>query len=78
MLSGAVFVDAGNLWYDNTTATLSDAAALIRPSDFRYNVGAGIRLKLPIGIVRLDGGFNLDPRSGESVGAIHVDMGQAF
>jgi outer membrane protein assembly factor BamA len=68
-LLGAVFVDAGNL--------LPDAGA---PSldDMRYGIGVGLRYNLPIGPMRLDYGFNPDPRADEAFGAFHFSFGFAF
>jgi len=66
---GAVFGDAGNL--------VSQAASF-GLADMRYAVGAGLRYYLPIGAVRLDYGWNPDPRNGEAVGAFHFAIGVAF
>lgn len=68
-LHGAVFGDAGNL--------VSQAASF-GLADMRYAVGAGLRYYLPIGAVRLDYGWNPDPRNGEAVGAFHFAIGVAF
>ena len=68
-VSGALFVDAGNL--------------LERAEDFgfgemRYAVGFGLRYKLPIGPLRLDYGVNPSPQAGEAFGAFHFSFGFAF
>jgi outer membrane protein assembly factor BamA len=68
-LFGAVFVDAGNLH-----SALDDAGI----EDMRYAVGVGLRYKLPVGPVRLDVGFNPNPKLGEAWGAIHFSFGFAF
>jgi outer membrane protein assembly complex protein YaeT len=77
MISGAAFFDAGNVWYFKA-GSLRKTAAMIDFKDLRYNAGLGVRVKLPVGIIRLDGGLKLDRRADEPVGAIHLDMGQAF
>jgi outer membrane protein assembly complex protein YaeT len=65
----ATFVDVGNVW--------------ARPSDFRFNdlrtsAGFGIRVRTPFVILRFDYGWKLDRRPGESRGAFHFSIGQAF
>lgn len=67
---GAVaFFDLGNVWS--------------RPEDFtfrhlRYSPGIGLRLETPIGIGRLDYGFNPWPKPGEKHGQLWVSLGHAF
>jgi outer membrane protein assembly complex protein YaeT len=68
-LSGALFVDAGNV-----ISQFSNA----EPDDMRFAVGVGVRYKLPIGPIRLDVGFNPDPKRGEKWGAIQFSFGFAF
>ena len=65
----ATFVDVRNVWE--------------RPSDFRFSdlrasVGFGIRLRTPFVLLRFDYGWKLDRRLGESRGAFHFSIGQAF
>jgi outer membrane protein insertion porin family len=76
-VSGAVFFDAGNLWYSNS-GTMGGTAALIDFNDIRYNVGAGLRVKLPFGIVRFDAALKIDRKQDEPAGAFQIDMGQMF
>ncbi len=52
-----VFYDAGNVYNDFNTFDLGD---------MRQAVGFGIRLLTPVGPIRLDWGFKLDRRPGES------------
>jgi len=68
IVGGAVFVDAGNIWrrYNEISTAL------------RYGIGAGLRLNTPLGNVRLDYGVKFDPRKGESFGALHFAIGEAF
>jgi outer membrane protein assembly complex protein YaeT len=66
---GAVFVDAGNLLPDARSPGLND---------MRYGVGLGLRYNLPIGPVRIDYGFNPNPRANEASGAFNFSFGFAF
>jgi outer membrane protein assembly complex protein YaeT len=76
-LSGAAFVDFGNVWSD---ALEFDLGSL------RYAVGPGIRYQTPIGPARLDLGYQLNPIDGLLVDGvpqkrrmrIHFSVGQAF
>ena len=56
-VSGALFVDAGNL-----LASAEDVGF----DDMRYAIGFGLRYKLPIGPLRLDYGVNPGPAHGRS------------
>jgi outer membrane translocation and assembly module TamA len=52
-------------------------------TDLRAAAGFGIRYRSPVGPVRLDLGFNLDPRElvpdrRERRTVLHVSLGQAF
>ena len=69
ILGGAVFIDAGNVWTDIKSAHFKD---------IRYDIGLGLRLNSPIGIARLDYGFNVDPEADEASGKLFLGMGQAF
>ena len=54
--SGAViFLDGGNVWYDQWDFNLND---------LRYDVGPGLRYQTPIGPIRADLGFQLNPIPG--------------
>ncbi|MEJ2627966.1 MAG: outer membrane protein assembly factor, partial [bacterium] len=69
MFNGTVFLDMGNVW--------------LRPQDFGYNKfrfspGLGLRLDTPIGVGRIDLGFNWDPEPGEPQCIWSFSMGQAF
>jgi outer membrane protein insertion porin family len=68
MLGGVVFIDGGNIWqeYDEI------------PQGLRWGVGAGVRLRTPLGSIRLDYGFKLDRREDESKGSLHFAIGEAF
>ncbi len=68
-LHGAVFADVGNV------GTRDDAFGL---SDLRFGVGAGLRLVLPIGPIRLDGAANPDRRPGEETWVLNLSVGLPF
>ncbi len=67
--STAAFADAGNVY------RLASEMAL---SDLRYTAGVGLRYKSALGPLRLDWGFKLDRRPGESASHVHVTIGHAF
>lgn len=67
-LFGAVFLDYGNVGFE-----FEDYF-----DDFRAGVGAGLRYLLPVGAVRLDGGYNPARRQDESSFEIHLSVGMAF
>jgi outer membrane protein insertion porin family len=69
-LSGAVFVDAGNVWSDPDQMSLSD---------LKYAPGAGVRYRTPVGPIRLD----VARRTSTDEGFLpkwvfHISIGSAF
>jgi outer membrane protein assembly complex protein YaeT len=76
-LSGVIFLDAGNVWEDPWTFDFSD---------MRYSVGPGLRYNTPIGPLRADIGYQLNPIPGLLVRGepetrrfrFHFSIGQAF
>jgi outer membrane protein insertion porin family/translocation and assembly module TamA len=75
---GAVaFLDTGNVWAESWG---------IRLNNLRYAVGTGLRYQTPIGPIRLDWGYQLNPIPGLVVNGqpqtrrwrIHFSIGQAF
>lgn len=76
-LSGVLFVDAGNVWTDPWRFDVGD---------LRLDAGPGLRYLTPIGPIRFDVGFQLNPIEGLLVdGApqkrrfrLHFSIGQAF
>jgi outer membrane protein insertion porin family len=76
-LGAVAFFDAGNVW---------STAWTIRPSDLRYDIGPGIRYMTPVGPLRFDFGYQLNPIPGLLVNGqpeqrrwrIHFSIGQAF
>jgi outer membrane protein insertion porin family len=68
-IRGALFVDAGNVFTPPFTYRLNE---------LRYAVGPGIRYLTPIGPLRLDVGFVLDPGKNEDPYRLDFSIGQAF
>jgi len=68
-LSIAPFADAGNLLPEAGDAGLDD---------LDYAAGIGLRYQTPIGPLRVDYGFNLDPGEREPSGSLHITFGLAF
>lgn len=76
-LSAVAFVDAGNVWVNAWDINLND---------LRYWVGPGLRYNTPIGPVRVDLGFQLNPIPGLLIEGepeqrhwrVHFSIGQAF
>lgn len=67
LLEGGLFLDVGNAWEGR-----------IDVSDLRWAAGLGLRLRTPIGPLRVDGGYLLDARPGESRTVFHLAIGHAF
>lgn len=68
-LMGVAFYDTGNLWDNGQDIDLGD---------LRESAGFGIRWYSPMGPLRLEEGFVLDPKPGESTSRLEFSMGQAF
>ena len=76
-LSSVLFLDAGNAWSDSFDLHLDD---------LRYTLGTGLRYVTPIGPVRVDFGYQLNPIEGLIVDGeleprrwrLHFSIGQAF
>jgi outer membrane protein insertion porin family len=67
-LRGAVFYDVGNVWED-----VSDFG-----DEFKSGVGVGVRVKTPLGPVKVDWGYGLDHEPGESKSKFHFSMSRGF
>ena len=67
-LRGLLFFDAGNVWTKDESLSL----------DLRPTAGGGVRVATPFGLVRVELGFNLDKRAGESSSAMHLTVGSTF
>jgi outer membrane protein insertion porin family len=76
-LGGVLFVDTGNVWTDLRSVDFGD---------IRYAVGTGLRYQTPVGPIRLDYGYQLNPIPGLLVNGapqlrqwrVHFSIGQAF
>jgi outer membrane protein insertion porin family/translocation and assembly module TamA len=76
-LSGVLFADAGNVWQNAWDFNLND---------LRYDVGPGLRYATPIGPIRVDLGYQINPIPRLLVNGvpeprhfrIHFSIGQAF
>ena len=76
-LGGVLFFDAGNVWTDGWT---------IKFDDLRYAVGPGLRYQTPVGPVRFDIGWQINPIPDLLVNGqpqsrrwrMHFSIGQAF
>jgi outer membrane protein insertion porin family len=68
-LAAAVFSDVGNVY-----PLVSD----LDLHDLRYTAGVGLRYKSALGPLRVDWGYKLDRRPGESAYHVHLTIGHAF
>jgi outer membrane protein assembly complex protein YaeT len=69
IVDGVVFADIGNVYNRVSDFTLSD---------LRESGGVGLRLRTPWFLVRVDYGFPLDRRPGESRSRLFFSIGQAY
>ncbi|MDO9463539.1 MAG: BamA/TamA family outer membrane protein, partial [Deltaproteobacteria bacterium] len=68
-LKGVVFFDAGNAFREEDSYNLTD---------LRTSVGFGFRWFSPIGPLRLEWGYNIDPEPGEESSSWDFTIGGAF
>jgi outer membrane protein insertion porin family len=71
-MRGAVFFDIGN----NLDERDRVQDLFIRQA--RYAAGIGIRFNSPLGAIRVDWGFNLNPRENEKFQVLHFSAGTTF
>jgi outer membrane translocation and assembly module TamA len=69
-LGGAAFYDVGNVY---TNVTLKNVF-----TDLSHTVGFGLRYKTPVGPVRIDIGYLLNPPPGAKSHQLFITLGQAF
>ena len=69
IIGGVVFLDMGNVY---------PSLSQMRPLSLRSGAGFGLRLTLGALIGRVDMGFKLAPRAGESPYRLYVSIGQSF
>ncbi|MFZ2225658.1 MAG: outer membrane protein assembly factor BamA [Candidatus Deferrimicrobium sp.] len=68
-LIGAVFVDAGSVWFANDP---------VNGFDLRKTSGLGLRYLTPVGPIGLDYAWKLDRRGGETAAEWHFTIGAVF
>lgn len=68
-VSGVVFYDAGNVFAEDQNYTFSD---------IRTSVGAGVRWYSPLGPIRVEYGYILNPRPDDPVGNVEFSIGTVF
>ena len=78
-IGGVVFFDGGNVWPERLDFDFSD---------MKYDIGAGIRYRTPVGPLRFDFGYQLtkidgliiggDPKNNDRRWRVHFSVGQAF
>lgn len=74
-LKGAFFVDAGNVW----ARPDSEPREGYITQGIKMGVGAGVRIRTPIGPVKLDFGFPINPDDHqEDSGRFHFSMSRGF
>ncbi|SHI57531.1 Beta-barrel assembly machine subunit BamA [Malonomonas rubra DSM 5091] len=67
-LKGLLFYDIGNAWLKHEDYG----------SDWRHSAGAGIRWNSPLGPLRFEWGYNLDPRDDEDQSVFEFTIGKPF
>ncbi len=60
------------------TGNVFSRVSAIRLGQLREVAGIGLRYRSPFGPLRLDWGFKLDRREGESLQQLHLGVGYAF
>lgn len=70
MIKGAVFIDGGEVWKDTSDAFTSN---------LKFGTGVGVRVKTPLGPVKLDYGWPLsDNHDDEKTGRFYFSMSHGF
>ena len=67
-LKGVLFYDTGNAWTKDQDYF----------TDMRHSAGAGVRWQSPMGPLRFEWGYNLDPRDDEEQSVFEFTIGKAF
>ncbi|MGE4168012.1 MAG: outer membrane protein assembly factor BamA [Candidatus Babeliales bacterium] len=76
-MKGAVFYDGGAGWDTPDSHEISPANLRNNSFAFRHAVGFGVRILRPTPI-KIDWGFKLDPKRGETKSQVHFSMYQDF
>ncbi len=72
-MKGVAFYDGGAGWDASNTRNISCENIIGNNFDYRHSVGLGIRILNPMP-VKIDWGFKLDARKGESASEVHFGM----
>lgn len=82
---GALFIDVGNVWADPKGFSFTRFSNGFRDRDYNplnaaWGIGAGLRVKTPVGPFRFDYAFKVGSgrAPGDGLGNLHVALGQAF
>ncbi|MBU1042981.1 MAG: outer membrane protein assembly factor BamA [Candidatus Omnitrophica bacterium] len=70
-LKWAFFYDIGNVWSNNQEFIWDNLK-------LKAAIGTGIRVKTPLGPIRLDYGYALNPKEGDAKGRFHFAMSHEF
>ncbi|MEJ2198700.1 MAG: BamA/TamA family outer membrane protein, partial [Desulfuromonadales bacterium] len=73
-IKGVTFFDVGNAWSSDDYWDEDDQVF----GSWRYSAGAGIRWLSPLGPMRFEYGYNLDPRDYESDSKFDFMIGRFF
>lgn len=76
-MKGAVFYDGGAGWDTPDTGIINPDRILNNSFSYRHSVGIGIRILRPTP-VKIDWGFKLDRKSGETASEVHFSMYHDF
>ncbi len=68
-IKGVLFLDGGNVWSEDDKVEMRD---------LRFGAGFGFRWSAPIGLLRLEWGFNLDPKPDEEQPGWEFSIGTLF
>lgn len=71
-LKGVLFIDGGDAWNSEVGGAEED------DFDLKFGAGIGIRFSTPIGPIRLDYGYALNPEPGQADSQFYFSMGQMF
>jgi outer membrane protein assembly factor BamA len=79
---GVMFFDMGNL-FDYDPGATDPKVNLNSINDLAQSCGAGIRFHSPVGAIRLEGGYQLNPEGGSATKfadrtALHFSIGEVF
>ena len=68
-IGGTLFADFGNLWADWRNINVAEG---------KLGIGTGVRYSSPIGPIRVEVGYKLDPPPGEDDWVLLFSVGNAF